>query len=105
MRFGDPACTCRVDTPTSHQKRNRCLSTKLSWLFDKFSNNNASDDGLFVSVSVAVNKQISEVIFMLGNNAILMTYQINACLTCYAILSPLTYTKLHTDKKAGVLNT
>ena len=40
-------------------------------------NNNASDDGLFLSASVAVNKQILEVIITLGNDAILMGYQIN----------------------------
>ena len=44
-------------------------------------------DGLSLSVSVAVNKQISEVILMLGNDAILIAYQINAC---YIILMHVT---------------
>ena len=55
-------------------------STKVSWLFDKLSDNNASDDGLSLSASVAVNKQILKVIHMSGNNAILAVYQINACI-------------------------
>ena len=76
VRFGDRACACRVDTPTSHPRTNSPpFSTKVSWLFDKLSDNNASDDGLFLSASVAVNKQISEVIPMPGNNAILVVYQ------------------------------
>ena len=50
---------------------------KVSWLFNKLSDNNASDDGLFLSASVAVNKQISKVILTPGNNAILVVYQIN----------------------------
>ena len=29
--------------------------TKVSWLFDELSDNNASDDGLSLSVSVAVS--------------------------------------------------
>ena len=57
VRFGDRARTCRVDTPT---KRTRHHSIKVSWLFDELSDNNASDDGLSLSVSVAVNKQISK---------------------------------------------
>ena len=59
-------------------------ATKVSWLFDELSDNNASDDGLFVSSSVAVNKQISEVISMPGNNAILVVYQVNARYNTYA---------------------
>ena len=35
---------------------------KNSWLFDELSDNNALDDGLSLSASVAVNKQILEVI-------------------------------------------
>ena len=61
----------------SHQKQTRCPSRKVSWLFDEFSDNNASDHGLSLTASVAVNKQISEVILMPGNNAIHMAYQIN----------------------------
>ena len=61
----------------SHQKWTRCPSTKVSWLFVELSDNNASDDGLFLSASVAVNKQILEVILTSGNNAILVAYQIN----------------------------
>ena len=38
------------------------LQQKFSWLFDELSDNNASDDGLSLSASVAVSKQISEVI-------------------------------------------
>ena len=45
---------------------------------DELSNNNTSDDGLSLSASVAVNKQISEVILTPGNNAVLVAYQINA---------------------------
>ena len=37
-----------IDTPTSQQKRTRLLSTKISWLLDESSNNNASNDGLSV---------------------------------------------------------
>ena len=37
-----------------------------------------SDDGLSLSVSVAVNEQILEMILTLGNDAILVAYQINA---------------------------
>ena len=37
-----------------------------------------------LSVSVLVNKQISEMILMLGNNVILMEYQINARYATYA---------------------
>ena len=48
-----------------------CPLAKISWLFDELFDNNALDDGLSLSVSVAVNKQISEVILMLGNDAIL----------------------------------
>ena len=57
---------------------------KVSWLFDELSDNNASDDGLFLSVSVAVSKQISEMILTLGNDAILVACQINACYNTYA---------------------
>ena len=79
VRFGDRVHTCRVDTPTSHQKRTLCSSIKVSWLFNKFSDNNASDDRLSIAMSVAVNEQISEVILTLGSDAILVAYQINAC--------------------------
>ena len=85
MRFGDQTLTCRVDNPTSHQKRTCHPSTKVSWLFDELSDNNASDDGLSLSVSVAVNKQISEVILMTGNDAALMTHQINAHYNIYVL--------------------
>ena len=61
------------------RERTRRPSTKVSWLFDELSDNNASDDGLSLSAHVAVNKQISEVISMPGNDAILVVYQINAC--------------------------
>ena len=43
-----------------------------------------SDDGLSLSVSVAVTKQILEVIPMPGNDAILVVYQINPCYNTYA---------------------
>ena len=43
-----------------------------------------SDDGLSLSASVAVNKQILEVIPMPGNDAILVVYQINAHYNTYA---------------------
>ena len=60
----------------------------VSWLFDKLSDNNTSDDGLSLSSSVAVNEQISEVNLTLGNDAILVTYQINAPYNTYAHDSP-----------------
>ena len=60
VRFGDWAHVCGVDNPMSHQKQICCPSTKVSWLFDKLSDKNVSDDGLSLSVSVAVNKQISK---------------------------------------------
>ena len=83
VRFGDKACACRVDIPMSHQKQTDHPSTKVSWLFGELFDNNASDDGLSLSASVPVNKQISEVILMPGNNAILVTYQINAHYNTY----------------------
>ena len=52
--------------------------------FGKLSDNNASDDGLSLSASVAVNKQISEVILTPGDNAILVVFQINARYNTYA---------------------
>ena len=84
VRFGDQAILCRVDIPTGHQNKLTTLQQKLlGYLFDELSDNNASDDGLSLSVSVAVNKQISEVILMLANKAILVVYQINACYNSY----------------------
>ena len=71
----------------SHQKCTCHPSTKVSWPFDELPDNNASDDGLSLSASVAVNKQISEAILMLGNDAILVAYQSNAC---YIILMHVT---------------
>ena len=59
------------------------LQQKVSWLFDELSDN-ASDDGLSLSASVAVNKQILEVIPTPGNDAILVVYQINARYNTYA---------------------
>ena len=59
-------------------------SLPVSWLFDELADNNASDNGLSLSSTVAVNEQISEVILMLGNNAILVAYQINTCYNTYA---------------------
>ena len=58
MRFKESLRACRVNSiryPCEPSKTNSCPSTKVSWLFDKLSDNNASND---VSVSVAVNKQI-----------------------------------------------
>ena len=70
--------------PTSHPRTNLPpFNKKVSWLFDELSDNNASDDGLSLSASVAVNKQILEVIPMPGNNAILVVYQINARYNTY----------------------
>ena len=85
MRFGDQALACRVDNPMSHQKQTCHPSTKVSWLFDEFSDNNASDDGLSLSVSVAVNKQISEVILMTGNDAKLVTLHFNDHYNIYVL--------------------
>ena len=42
-----------------------------------------SDDGLSLLASVAVNKQILEVILKPGNDAILVVYQINARYNTY----------------------
>ena len=42
LGFGARARACRMDTPTSCQKRTRCPSTKVSWLFEELSDNNAS---------------------------------------------------------------
>ena len=53
VRFGDGTHACRVDTPKSSQKWIHYLSTKVSWLFDKLSDNNTSDHGLYSTVSVA----------------------------------------------------
>ena len=66
------------------RERTHCPLTKVSWLFDELSDNNVSDNGLSLSASVAVNKQISEVIPTPGNDAILVVYQINACYKTYA---------------------
>ena len=68
----------------SHQKWTCHPLTKVSWLFDELPDNNASDDGLSLSASVAVNKQTSKAILMLGNDAILVAYQINTCYNTYA---------------------
>ena len=85
MRFEDRARACRVDTPTSHQNKLAFLQQKfLGWLFDELSDNNVSDNGLSLSASVAINKQISEVILTPGNDAILVVYQINARYNTYA---------------------
>ena len=76
---------CRVDTPTSHQNELATLQPKFfGWLFDELSDNNVSDDGLSLSASVAVNKQIFKAILTPGNGAILMVYQINARHNTYA---------------------
>jgi len=45
--FGDWACACRLDTPTSHQKQ---ICYPSTWLFDGLSDNNASDNQLFLTV-------------------------------------------------------
>ena len=50
-----------------------------------------SDNGLSLSVSVAVNKQILEVILTPGNDAILVVYQINAHYNTYACDGILSY--------------
>ena len=79
VKFKDQARAYRVDTPTSHQKQTFHPSTKVSSLFDELFDNNASDNALSLSASLAVNKKILEVILMPGNNAIIVAYQINAC--------------------------
>ena len=84
VRFGDRAHACGVDTLRAIRERTRRPSTKVSWLFDELSDNNASDDGLSLSTSVAVNKQISVVIPMPSNDAIFMIYQINAHYNTYS---------------------
>ena len=85
VRFGDQAGACRVDTPMSHPRTNLPpFNKKGSWLFDKLSDNNVSDNGLSLSANVAVNKQTSEVIPMPDNDAILVVYQINVRYNTYA---------------------
>ena len=74
----------QIRYPYEPSERTCCPSTKVSWIFDEFSDNNVSDDGLSLSATVAVNKQISEVILMPGNNATLVVYQINARYNTYA---------------------
>ena len=59
---------------TSYQNQTRYPSTKVSGPFEQLSDNNASDNGLMI---VVVNKKISEVILTLGNDTILMAFQIN----------------------------
>ena len=61
-----------------------CPSTKVSWLFNELFDNNELDDGLSLSASVAVNKQILKVILIPGNDTILMAYQINIHYNTYA---------------------
>ena len=58
VRFRDCACTCRVDTPMSHPRTNSPPFTgnKSFLAIRRLSDNNASDDGLSLSASVAVNK-------------------------------------------------
>ena len=56
VRFVDRARACRVYTSTSHRKRTRRPSIKVSWPFDESCDKNASDDDLSLSASVAVNK-------------------------------------------------
>ena len=70
--------------PYEPSKNELATLQKVSWLFDKLSDNNASDNGLSLSASVAVNKQILEVIPMPGNDAILVVYQIKARYNTYA---------------------
>ena len=53
---------------------------KVSWQYDELCDNNASDNGLSLSASVANLK----LILMLGNNAILVAYQINTRFNAYA---------------------
>ena len=55
VRFEGQAHACRVDTPTSHQKRTCRPSTRGSWLYNKLSDSNVSDNGLSLSASVAVS--------------------------------------------------
>ena len=59
--------------PYEPSERTHCPSTKVSWLFDELSNNNASNDRLSLSVIPTP-----------GNNAILVVYQINTRYNTYA---------------------
>ena len=73
VTFGDQAHVCRVRA--IRNKLTTLQQTFLGYLMtDNLSDNNASDDGLSLSASVAVDKQISEVILTLGNDAILVAY-------------------------------
>ena len=65
--------------PSEHE-----LATLQQKFLGYLTNRLASDDGLSLSASVAVNKQILEVIPTPGNDAILVAYQINARYNIYA---------------------
>ena len=52
-----------------------------------------SDDGLSLSESVVVNKQISQVILTPGNDALLVAYQINISYNTHARDSKLFFVK------------
>ena len=69
--------------PTSDQNELIAFQ-QVSWLFDELFDNNASDDGLSLSASVAVNNQISKVILIPGNDEIPVVYQSNAHYNTYA---------------------
>ena len=76
VSFGDQACACRVCRfPYELSETNL---PPVSLLFDELCDNNALDDGLYLSSSVTVNEQILEVILMLGNDAIFVACQLNA---------------------------
>ena len=81
VRFGNQTHAYRPYEPS---ERTRHPSTSFLANFDKLSDNNASDDRLSLSASVAVNKQISELILMPGNDAILVVYQISTHYNTYA---------------------
>ena len=48
--------------------------TAIFWQFDELFDNNASGNGLSLILSVEVNELILEVILLLGNDAILVTF-------------------------------
>ena len=81
--FGDRAHVCRMDTPTSRQKRTRRPSKKLSWLvhlkrtvrllqiiITAYPSSPFEFFALFAALLL--------VILTLGNDGILVAYQINA---------------------------
>ena len=65
--------SCKTENSRNPRKL-RSSNKTHPMVFDHLSDNNVSNNGLSFTVSVAVNKQISEVILTPGNDAILVAY-------------------------------